>query len=59
LPAVLTLLDSADTQKNGVGHSDRAGWDALQKALIDVDLLKEPLDLDKVYTNKFLPPPKS
>jgi NitT/TauT family transport system substrate-binding protein len=59
LPAVLTLLDSADTQKNGIGHSDRTGWDSLQKALIDVDLLKEPLDLDKVYTNKFLPQPKS
>lgn len=59
LPAVLGLLDSADAQKNGIGHSDRAGWESLQKALIDVDLLKEPVDLDKVYTNKFLPHPKS
>jgi NitT/TauT family transport system substrate-binding protein len=59
LPAVLTLLDSPDAQKNGIGHSDRAGWEALQKALVDVDLLKDPVDLDKVYTNKFLPQPKS
>ncbi len=59
LPAVLTLLDSADVQKNGVGHSDRAGWEALRKALVDVDLLKEPVSLDKVYTNKFLPQQKS
>ena len=58
LPAVLTLLDSPDTQKNGIGHSDRVGWESLQKALIDVDLLKEPVDLDKVYSNKFLPQPK-
>ena len=56
---MLSLLDSADTQKNGVGHSSRAGWELLQKALIDVDLLKEPVDLDKVYTNKYLPQPKS
>jgi NitT/TauT family transport system substrate-binding protein len=59
LPAVLTLLDSPDTRKNGIGHSDRAGWESLQKALIDVELLKEPLDLEKVYTNRFLPQPKS
>jgi NitT/TauT family transport system substrate-binding protein len=59
LPAVLGLLDSPDTLKNGVGHSDRAGWEALQKALVAVDLLKEPVDLDKVYTTKFLPQPKS
>ncbi|HEY7245116.1 MAG TPA: ABC transporter substrate-binding protein [Xanthobacteraceae bacterium] len=59
LPAVLTLLASPDVQKNGIGHSDRAGWEALQKALTDVDLLKEPVDLDKVFTNKFLPKPKS
>ena len=59
LPAVLTLLDGPDTQKNGIGHSDRGGWEALQKALVQVDLLKEPVDLDKVYTNKFLPQPKS
>ncbi|TMJ27578.1 MAG: ABC transporter substrate-binding protein, partial [Alphaproteobacteria bacterium] len=59
LPAVLTLLDSPAMQKNGIGHSDRGGWEALQKALVQVDLLKEPVDLDKVYTNKFLPQPKS
>ena len=59
LPAVLTLLDSPNTQKNGIGHSDRAGWESLQKALIDVELLKESVDLDKVYTNRFLPQPKS
>lgn len=59
LPAVLGLLDSPDTLKNGVGHSDRAGWEALQKALVAVDLLKEAVDLDKVYTTKFLPQPKS
>ena len=59
LPAVLTLLDSPDTQKNGIGHSDRAGWESLQKALVAADLLKEPVDLDKVYTNRFLPQPKS
>ena len=59
VPHTLRLLDSADTLKNGIGHSDRAGWDSLQKALVDVDLLKEPVDLDKVYSNKFLPQPKS
>ena len=59
LPALLTLLDSSDTQKNGIGHSDRAGWESLQKALVAADLLKEPVDLDKVYTNRFLPQPKS
>ncbi|MGE0737339.1 MAG: ABC transporter substrate-binding protein [Alphaproteobacteria bacterium] len=54
LPAVLTLLDSEDTKKNGVGYSTKAGWDSLMKTLIDLELIKTPIDTDKVYTTKFL-----
>jgi len=55
LPAVLGLLDSEDTKKNGVGYSTQAGWESLQKTMIELELIKTPLDLTKVYSTKFLP----
>ncbi len=54
LPAVLTLLDSEETKKNGVGSSTKAGWESLQKTMIDLELIKTPVDIEKVYTTKFL-----
>jgi NitT/TauT family transport system substrate-binding protein len=54
LPAVLTLTESEDTKKNGIGYSSKEGWEALVKTLVDLDLLKQPIDVSRVYTNEFL-----
>jgi NitT/TauT family transport system substrate-binding protein len=54
LPAVLTLTDSADVAAHGIGYSSRPGWEGLQKTLIDLELMKDPLNLDTVFTNQFL-----
>jgi NitT/TauT family transport system substrate-binding protein len=55
LPAVLGLTDSEDTRKNGLGFSTKAGWEAMQKALIDMKLMEAPIDVAKVFTNEYLP----
>lgn len=55
LPAVLGLTDSEDTRKNGLGYSTRAGWETMQKALIDMKLMESPIDVGKVFTNEYLP----
>ncbi len=54
LPAVLGLTESADVKKNGLGHSTKAGWEAMQKALIGMKLMDAPIDVTKVFTNDFL-----
>jgi NitT/TauT family transport system substrate-binding protein len=54
LPAVLSLTQTEDTKKNGIGFSTKAGWEAMQKALIDMKLMDAPMDVTKVFTNEFL-----
>jgi NitT/TauT family transport system substrate-binding protein len=54
LPAVLTLTDSEDVKAHGIGYSSKPGWETLQKTLIELDLMKEPVKLDGVFTNAFL-----
>lgn len=54
LPAVLTLLDSPDVKAHGIGYSTRAGWEGLQKTLTDLDLMHDKVDIDSVFTDKFL-----
>jgi NitT/TauT family transport system substrate-binding protein len=54
LPAVLTLTESADTKAHGLGYSSKEGWEALMKTLIELDLLKAPLDVSQVYSNDYL-----
>jgi len=54
LPAVLSLTDSEDTKKNGLGWSSKAGWEGMQKALIEMQLMEAPIDVTKVFTNEYL-----
>ena len=54
LPAVLGLTESDDTKKNGLGYSTKAGWEAMQRALIDMKLMDAPIDVTKVFTNEYL-----
>jgi NitT/TauT family transport system substrate-binding protein len=54
LPAVLGLTDSDDVKKNGLGYSTKAGWEAMQRGLIDMKLMDAPIDVAKVFTNEYL-----
>jgi NitT/TauT family transport system substrate-binding protein len=54
LPAVLSLVDSADTKAHGIGYSSKEGWDSLIGTMIKLDLLRKPVDVSAVYTNSFL-----
>lgn len=56
LPEVLRLTHSPDADKNGIGHSTHAGWTKLQDELVAMDLMKTKVDVDTVFTNKFLKP---
>ncbi len=37
------------------GQSDPQAWDNMQKVLLDMTLLKSPLDLSQVFSNDYLP----
>jgi hypothetical protein len=54
LPEVLKLTQTPDTVKNGIGHSTRESWEAMQKALIDMGIMEKPVDVGGVFTNDFL-----
>jgi NitT/TauT family transport system substrate-binding protein len=53
-PEVLKLTQSDDSKKNGIGHSTKENWEAMQKALIDMQLMKAPIDVSQVFTNDFV-----
>jgi NitT/TauT family transport system substrate-binding protein len=55
LPAVLGLTETDDTRKNGLGFSTKVGWEAMQRALLDMKLMEAPIDVTKVFTNEYLP----
>jgi NitT/TauT family transport system substrate-binding protein len=42
-------------QGERLGYSERASWESMQHVLLLAGLLDEPLDLDAVFTNEFLP----
>ncbi len=42
-------------QREPWGASDPQAWENMQQVLLDMGLLKEPLDLSRAYTNAFLP----
>jgi NitT/TauT family transport system substrate-binding protein len=56
LPEVLQLTQSPDVEKNGVGHSTQEGWKSLQDQLVSMGLMQTRIDVDTVFTNKFLAP---
>jgi NitT/TauT family transport system substrate-binding protein len=40
-----------------LGYSDPTAWDNMQNVLLEMGLLKAPLDLEKAYTNEFIQAP--
>jgi NitT/TauT family transport system substrate-binding protein len=38
-----------------LGYSDPAAWENMQKVLVDMGLYPKPIELDKAFTNEFLP----
>ena len=37
------------------GYSDPAGWENMQTVMLEMGLLESPLELEKVFTNDFIP----
>jgi NitT/TauT family transport system substrate-binding protein len=37
------------------GYTEPLAWENMQKMLLDMSLLQEPIDLSKAYTNEYLP----
>jgi NitT/TauT family transport system substrate-binding protein len=54
LPEVLKLAQSEDTKAHGVGYSTKEKWDAMQKSLIEIEIMTAPVDTSRVFTNDFL-----
>lgn len=54
LPQVLKLTQTSDTEQHGVGYSTTEKWEAMQKALIDMGLMPEPIKVSEVFTNAYL-----
>jgi NitT/TauT family transport system substrate-binding protein len=54
LPEVLKLTQTDDSKANGIGHSTKANWEAMQTALIEMGLMTAKLDVAQVFTNDFL-----
>lgn len=49
------LLTSIEFWKtDAIGRSNPQAWENMQKLLLDIDLLKQPLDLSKAFTNEFV-----
>ncbi len=42
-------------QREPWGASDPQAWENMQQVLLDIDLLKEPLELSQAYSNAYLP----
>ena len=45
--------DTADAER--IGYSDPKGWENMQRILLQMGLLKEELDLNAAYDNRFIP----
>jgi NitT/TauT family transport system substrate-binding protein len=54
LPEVLKLTATPDTVSNGIGHSTLESWEAMQKALLEMGIVENAVDLRRVFTNEFL-----
>ena len=54
LKYVMSLVETDDSKKNGIGYTGKAGWEAMQKALLDMKLMEAPIDVTRAFTNEFL-----
>jgi NitT/TauT family transport system substrate-binding protein len=45
-----------DAEEGELGASDPQAWENMQQILLDMELLSEPVDLDKAFTNAFIEP---
>ena len=41
-------------KENSIGYIDRQVWEDMQDLLLENGFLKNPIDIDKVYTTQFL-----
>ncbi|ULL14597.1 myristoyl transferase [Paenibacillus sp. H1-7] len=49
------LVYGEDAATKGVGYMTKDRWDTLNKQLVDLGLLKSPIDVTKAFTTDFLP----
>jgi len=50
------LLNSIEQWKaDRLGATDPTSWENMQRILLKMKLLKDPLDLTKAYTNEYIP----
>jgi NitT/TauT family transport system substrate-binding protein len=47
-------LSISEWQQNPPGYSDPKAWENMQNVLLNMGLLKQPLDLSKAFTNDFI-----
>jgi NitT/TauT family transport system substrate-binding protein len=48
-------ISISEWQRDPLGYSNPKAWENMQKVLLDMGLVKQPLDLSKAYSNEFLP----
>jgi NitT/TauT family transport system substrate-binding protein len=41
-------------QVDPLGYSDREAWENMNRLLVDIGMLNQPVDIDKAFTNEFL-----
>ena len=51
---LLNTIDLWDADR--LGLADKASWDTTQKVLTDMKFVTTPIDVEKAFTNDFLPP---
>jgi NitT/TauT family transport system substrate-binding protein len=53
--AQIPLITGGDAKTGGIGIMTKERWEAMNKQLVEVKLLKAPQDITKAYTTEFLP----
>ena len=55
LAVSIQLIGSPDAAKHGWGHMDAEDWQGLQDALLKGEVISDPVDIDALFTNEYLP----